>query len=194
MVDTKQGLPIMSFGSVRKFETWLGSQHRASSGIWLKIAKKDSGIASITYAQALEIALCHGWIDGQKAPFDGTWWLQKFTPRGPRSKWSKINRARALELIGPGRMRPAGRAAVEEAQRTGRWERAYDSQRTATVPDDLQRELDRAPEAAAFFKTLNSINRYAILYRLQAVKTPQARARRIRQFVDMLGRHEKIHP
>ena len=193
-MDTKQGLPILSFASQEKWEQWLAGHHQTSKGLWLKIAKKDSGHGTVTYAEALEAALCHGWIDGQKGPFDDEFWLQKFTPRGPRSKWSKINREKAEGLIGAGRMQPAGLAEVERARSDGRWEAAYDAQSKATVPEDLQRELDKNPEAAAFFATLDSANRYAVLYRIQEAKKPETRARRIEKFVGMLNRGEKIHP
>lgn len=193
-MDEKNGLPILPFGSQRDWETWLGEHHRTSKGLWLKMAKKASGIDSINYAEALDVALCHGWIDGQKGAFDDTFWIQRFTPRGPRSKWSKINVDKALALIEAGRMKPAGLAEVEKAQSDGRWEQAYDSQSKATVPEDLQRELDKNPEAAKFFSTLNSANRYAVLYRIQEAKKPETRARRIEKFIDMLNRHEKVHP
>jgi uncharacterized protein YdeI (YjbR/CyaY-like superfamily) len=193
-MDTKNGLPILPFASPREWEAWLDEHHRTSKGLWLKIAKKGSGIDSLDYAEALDVALCHGWIDGQKAPFDDTYWLQRFTPRGPRSKWSKVNVDKALALIESGRMKPAGLAAIEQAQGDGRWEQAYDSQSKATVPEDLQRELDRNPEAAEFFATLNSVNRYAVLYRIHEAKKPETRARRIEKFVAMLERREKLHP
>jgi uncharacterized protein YdeI (YjbR/CyaY-like superfamily) len=193
-MDTKQGLPILPFSSQKDWEDWLGKHHQTSKGLWLKIAKKDTGIDTVTYAEALDAALCHGWIDGQKGSFDDTFWLQKFTPRGPRSKWSKINREKAEALTEAGRMKPAGLAAVEQARSDGRWEQAYDSQSKAAVPEDLQRELDRNPKAAAFFATLDSANRYAVLYRVQEAKKPETRARRIEKFIGMLNRGEKIHP
>jgi len=193
-METKQGLPILSFDEKGSWEEWLAEHHQASKGLWLKIAKKGTGIATVTYAEALDSALCYGWIDGQKGSLDDTFWLQKMTPRGPRSIWSKVNRAKALALIAEGRMKPAGREAVEQAKRNGRWEQAYDAQSTASVPADLQQELDRNPEAAAFFATLNSVNRYAVLHRIQEAKKPETRARRIEKFVAMLARHEKLHP
>ena len=193
-MSEKQGLPIIPFASAPAWEEWLDGHHAASGGLWLKIAKKGSGIETVTYAEALDIALSYGWIDGQKASFDDTYWLQKFTRRGPRSGWSKVNRAKALTLIESGRMKPAGLTAVEKAKADGRWDRAYDSQSTATVPDDLQRELDRNPDAAAFFATLDSTNRYAVLYRIQNAKRPETRARRIETFVEMLAQGEKLYP
>ena len=193
-MSEKQGLPIIPFASAPAWEEWLDGHHAASGGLWLKIAKKGSGIETVTYAEALDIALSYGWIDGQKASFDDTYWLQKFTRRGPRSGWSKVNRAKALTLIESGRMKPAGLTAVEKAKADGRWDRAYDSQSTATVPDDLQRELDRNPDAAAFFATLDGTNRYAVLYRIQNARRPETRARRIETFVEMLAQGETLYP
>ncbi len=184
----------MSFPSQHAWEAWLDAHHLTSKGVWLKIAKKGTGLGTVTYAEALDSALCYGWIDGQKESFDDAFWLQRFTPRGPRSKWSKVNRAKAFALMREGRMKPAGRAAVVLAQRDGRWDQAYDAQRTASVPEDLQRELDTNPAAAAFFAALDSRNRYAILYRIQDAKKPETRARRIGQYVAMLIRHEKLYP
>jgi len=193
-MDEKQGLPIIPFASAREWETWLDEHAATARGLWLKLAKKGTGIDTVTYAEAVDAALCHGWIDGQKGAFDEVFWLQRFTARGPRSKWSRINRARALELVDENRMKPAGLRAVDEARRDGRWDRAYEPQSTASVPADLQRELDRNPEAAAFFATLNSASRYAVLYRIEDAKKPETRARRIEQFVAMLSRREQIHP
>ncbi len=193
-MDTQQGLPILSFPSQQEWEEWLGEHHRTSKGLWLKIAKKGSEVGTVNYAEALEGALAHGWIDGQKGALDEAFWLQRFTPRGPRSQWSKINREKAGALIQAGRMKPAGLAAVEQARADGRWEAAYDSQSKATVPEDLQQALDANPEAAEFFATLNSVNRYAVLYRIHEAKKPETRARRIEKFIGMLNRREKIHP
>lgn len=173
--------------------TWLEKNHASSPGVWLKLAKKGSGSPSVTYPEALEAALCYGWIDGQKRPFDESWWLQKFTPRGPRSIWSKINREKAEALIASGEMRPAGLKAIESARQDGRWESAYASQSKAEVPSDLQAELDRNPKAKAFFATLESYNRYAILFRIHTAKKPETRAKRIQQFIGMLERGEKVH-
>ncbi len=173
---------------------WLSKNHAKSPGVWLQIAKKDGAVKSVSYAEALEVALCYGWIDGQKKGFDASTWLQKFSPRGPRSIWSKINREKAEALIKSGRMQPAGLAAIELAKKNGRWEAAYDSHRTSTVPDDLQAALNQNPKAKAFFATLDSANRYAILFRLQTAKKTETRARRLEQFVRMLENHEKIHP
>jgi len=148
----------------------------------------------VTHAEALEAALCHGWIDAQRDALDDEWFLQRFTPRRARSRWSKRNRAKAIELIDRGAMRPAGLREVERAKADGRWEAAYDAQSTAVIPDDLQRELDADPRAARFFATLDSRNRYAILYRIQEAKRPETRARRIAKFVAMLGAGEKLYP
>lgn len=176
-----------------EMEQWLEASHQSSEGLWLKIAKKGSGVESIDYAEALELALCFGWIDSQKRGFDEAFFLQRFTPRRPRGKWSQINRAKAEALIAAGAMRPAGLAEVEAAKADGRWEAAYAGQRAATVPDDLKQELDRNEAAAEFFAELDSANRYAILYRLQEAKKPETRQRRLRKFVAMLERGEKIH-
>jgi uncharacterized protein YdeI (YjbR/CyaY-like superfamily) len=187
------GLPIMLFATPEELEVWLGGEGGGSKGVWLKIAKKGSGVESVGYAEALEIALCFGWIDSQKRGFDEKHFLQRFTPRRPRGRWSRINREKAEGLIAAGRMRPAGMAEVEAAWADGRWEAAYDGQRSAEVPADLQRELDSRPAANDFFANLDSANRYAIIYRLDEAKRPETRERRLRKFVEMLERGEKIH-
>jgi uncharacterized protein YdeI (YjbR/CyaY-like superfamily) len=186
-------LPIRPFSSAAEMEEWLEASHQSSDGIWLKIAKKGSGVESVDYAEALELALCFGWIDSQKRGFDESFFLQRFTPRRPRGKWSQINRAKAEELIAAGAMRPAGLAEVEAAKADGRWDAAYAGQRAATVPDDLQHELDRNRAAGEFFAKLDSANRYAILYRLEEAKKPETREKRLRKFIAMLERGEKIH-
>ena len=186
-------LPIVLFESPAALEAWLEENHAASEGIWLKIAKKDSGVRSVSYAEALEVSLCFGWIDSQKRGHDEKHFLQRFTPRRPRGRWSRINRDKAEQLIAAGAMRPAGLAEVEAAKADGRWEAAYEGQRNATVPDDLQRELDASPAAREFFATLSSSNRYAIIYRLNDAKRPETRERRLRKFVEMLERGEGIH-
>jgi uncharacterized protein YdeI (YjbR/CyaY-like superfamily) len=193
MKSEKAELAVELFRDQKHWEAWLEKHHAGSPGLWLRLAKKGSDIKSVSYAEALEVALCHGWIDGQKRSYDESSWLQKFTPRGDRSLWSKVNREKAEELIRTGRMKPAGLAAIERAKENGRWEAAYDSPGRATVPDDFQAELDRNPKAREFFATLNSANRYAILWRIQTVKKAETRAKRIRQFIEMLERHEKIH-
>jgi uncharacterized protein YdeI (YjbR/CyaY-like superfamily) len=186
-------LPILAFASAAEMEEWLEANHVGSEGIWLKIGKKGSGIASVTYAEALELALCFGWIDSQKRGFDERFFLQRFTPRRPGGKWSRINREKAEALIAFGAMRPAGLAEVEAAKADGRWDAAYAGQRTAKVPDDLQRELDRNEAARDFFAELDGANRYAILYRLEEAKKPETRERRLRKFIGMLERGEKVH-
>jgi len=173
---------------------WLHGHHAASPGLWLRLAKKGSPIQSVSYAEALEAALCYGWIDAQKKGESEQAWLQRFTPRRDKSIWSKINREKAVALIEAGRMQPAGLQQVARAKRDGRWDAAYDSPVAAEVPEDLQAALDRNTAAQAFFRTLDRANRYAILWRIQTVKKAETRARRIRQFVEMLERHEKVHP
>jgi uncharacterized protein YdeI (YjbR/CyaY-like superfamily) len=187
-------LPTLHFDSREAWREWLAAEHTGSQGVWLKIAKKASGIESVTYAEALEVALCHGWIDGTRKRLDDDYFIQRFTPRRARSKWSKPNVARATALIERGEMQPAGLKEVERATADGRWDAAYEPPSTAAVPDDLQRELDRYPEALEFFATLDSQNRFAILYRIGDAKRPETRARRIATFVEMLCRGEKIHP
>jgi len=186
-------LPVLLFADAAELEAWLGDRHADSDGIWLKIAKKGAPEPSVTYAEAVDLGLCFGWIDGQRRALDETHFLQRFTPRRPRGRWSKINREKAEALIAAGRVRPAGLAEIEAARADGRWEAAYEGQRTAKVPDDLQRELDANPAAARFFAELDSQNRYAILYRLGDAKKPETRERRLRKFVAMLERGEKIH-
>ena len=185
--------PTLEFASQDAWEAWLAEHHDTSPGAWLKIAKAGSDHTTVSYAEALEVALCYGWIDGQKRPLDDQFWLQRFTRRGTRSKWSKINRTKATDLIEAGRMQPAGLREVERATADGRWDAAYDSPRTATVPDDLQAALDANDAARAFFATLDRANRYAILYRVQDAKRAETRARRIEQFVAMLADGRKLH-
>lgn len=186
--------PIVSFASPREWEEWLAANHGSSPGVWIKIAKKETGIESARYPEVLESALCFGWIDARRRSLDERYFLQRFTPRLSRSKWSRINREKAERLIAEGRMRPAGLAEVERARADGRWEAAYESQRGMAVPDDLQRELDARPEANASFSQLSSQNRYAILYRLADAKRPETRARRLAKFVAMLEAGETIYP
>jgi uncharacterized protein YdeI (YjbR/CyaY-like superfamily) len=186
-------LPVLTFASQEEFADWLGENHESADGVWIKIAKKGTGIATVTHLEALDVALCHGWIDGRRQGHDETWFLQRFTPRRARSRWSRINRDKALALIESGAMKPAGLREVERAQADGRWDAAYEGQRAATVPPDLQAELDANPRARAFFEGLDSQNRYAILYRLQDAKRPETRARRLEKFVGMLERGETLH-
>jgi len=187
-------IPTLLFKNAKAWETFLSKNNGTSNGVWLQLAKKSSGTTSVTYSEALDVALCHGWIDGQKKAFDESFWLQKFTPRGARSIWSKINREKALDLIQSGRMKPAGLLEIEKAKVDGRWAAAYDSQKSATVPVDFQAELDAHPDANTFFSTLDSGNRYAILFRIQTAKKPETRSRRVQEFIAMLERKEKIHP
>ena len=183
----------LAFATAAGFEAWLEEHHGDQDGLWLKIAKKGSGIPSVAYDEALDVALCFGWIDGQRKGVDDTWFLQRFTPRRARSPWSKRNVGKVEALIAAGRMRPQGHAEIERAKADGRWDAAYDGPRTIEVPPDLQAELDEDPEAAAFFASLSSQNRYAILYRLQDAKRPETRARRLEKFVGMLKRRETLH-
>jgi uncharacterized protein YdeI (YjbR/CyaY-like superfamily) len=177
------------------WERWLEAEHDRSPGVWLELPRKAarSTQACLTYAAALEIAICFGWIDGQRRPGDDRFWLQRFTPRGPRSKWSQVNRDKATALIAAGRMREAGHRQVLAAQDDGRWEAAYEPQSRATVPEDLQRALEAEPEALAFFVTLTGVRRYAFLYRLHHVRSPDARARRIAAYIELLRDHRILN-
>lgn len=183
-----------AFPSAADWHAWLADHHASAAGIWLRLAKKTAPELTLSYAEALDEALCFGWIDAQTRGLDADYWLKRFTPRKPGSRWSKINTQKAEALIAAGRMQPAGLAEVESARADGRWEAAYAGPRTITVPDDLAAALAANPAAAAFFATLNSINRYAILYRIGTVKRPEARARKIAQYVQMLAEHRKLHP
>lgn len=172
---------------------WLGKNHRQSSGLWLRLAKKGSELQSVTYGEALEVALCYGWIDGQKRGEGEKAWLQRFLPRSARSIWSKINVDKANALIAGGRMQPAGHEAIEAAKKNGTWKAAYDSPRSAKVPADLQAALDASSKARKFFEELDGANRYAILFRIQTVKKAETRARKVSEFVAMLEKRERIH-
>ena len=187
-------LPTVFFASAAEWEEWLEANHASSPGVRLKIAKKNTAIESVRYPEVLESALCFGWIDGRRETLDESYFLQRFTPRQPRSTWSKINREKAEGLVAAGRMRPAGLAEVERAKADGRWEAAYESQSRIAIPDDLERELASRPQAKEFFLRLSSQNRYSILYRLQDAKKPETRARRLAKFVAMLEAGETIHP
>jgi uncharacterized protein YdeI (YjbR/CyaY-like superfamily) len=193
MTETRSGLSVLRFTTAAEFKTWLAKQPGDAAGLWIKFATKTAASATLTKAEAIDVALCHGWIDGKLEPYDDMHWLVRFTPRKSRSKWSALNRKRALELIREGRMRPAGLAQIETAKADGRWDSAYAPAKTAEVPDDLQKALKKNPKAAAFFATLNSRNRFAILYRIGAVKRAETRARKIVEFVAMLERNETIH-
>ena len=185
--------PILFFANADAWEEWLGAEHAEADGVWLKFAKKGTGIDSLNYAGALDVALCYGWIDGQSKRLDEVYYLQKFTPRRTRSKWSKVNRDKVAALSAAGRMQPAGLAEIERAKADGRWDAAYDPASKATVPPDLQAALNANPDAAEFFSTLTGSNRYGILYRIQDAKRPETRARRIAKFVEMLRRGETLH-
>jgi len=193
-VKKSDNLEVLSFDTQQDWEAWLKEHHADTKGIWLKIAKKEARAPSVSYAEALEGALCYGWIDGQKAAFDDKYWLQKFTQRGAKSIWSKVNCGKAEALIAEGRMQPAGLRQVELAKSDGRWERAYESQSKITIPDDFQRELDKNPKAKDFFSTLDSANRYAFLFRIHAAKKPETRSAKIQKFVEMLNKQQKLHP
>jgi uncharacterized protein YdeI (YjbR/CyaY-like superfamily) len=192
-MPAKPELPTIEFADPAKWEAWLDKHHDSSPGVWLKIAKKGAPSATVNYAEALEQAIRYGWIDGQKRGFDDHYWLQRFTPRGPRSKWSQVNRDKALELIAQDRMKPAGLAQFEAAKRDGRLDEAYEPQSRATVPEDFQQALDQNPAAAEFFDTLKGANRYAFLYRLHHVKKPEARAKRIAVYIGMLSERRTFH-
>jgi uncharacterized protein YdeI (YjbR/CyaY-like superfamily) len=194
MAKAARDLPVIAFRSQQAFDAWLAEQPADCRGLWLKIAKKSSGIASVSRAEAVDAALCHGWIDGQLDSFDGDYWLIRFTPRRSTSIWSEKNRARALELAALGRMRPAGLSEVERAKRDGRWDKAYAAQSAAQVPDDLGRALSKSKKAKAFFETLDSRNRYAILYRVHNAKKPETRSARIEKFLAMLIEGKTLYP
>ena len=185
--------PVVPFATAADWEAWLDEHHADTPGVWLKIARKATGIATVTHAEALDVALCFGWIDGQRNAFDEQWFLQKFTPRRARSRWSKINCGKVETLIAEGRMRPAGQREIDRAKADGRWDAAYASSSTIEVPEDFQAALAADEAADAFFATLNSANRYAILYRIHDAKRPETRARRIAQFVDMLAEGRTLH-
>ena len=187
-------MPVVAFKSQQAFDAWLTSQRADSRGLWLKIARKSSGIASVSRDEAVDTALCHGWIDGQLDSFDGDYWLISFTPRQSTSIWSEKNRARALELVKFGVMRASGLREIDRAKADGRWERAYAAASTAKVPDDLRAVLAKNKKAAAFFETLDARNRYAILYRTHNAKKAETRAARIAKFVAMLAKGQTIYP
>lgn len=186
--------PILPFRSQKAWAAWLARHHATSGGLWIKTARKDAGIDTVSHPEALDVALCYGWIDGQRKSLDGQYYLQRFTPRTARSKWSKINCAKVTELVAKGEMKPAGLKEIDRAKADGRWDAAYDGQRAAAVPDDLERAFAKNEAARAFFVTLDSRNRYAVLHRIQTAKKPETRARRIATFVEMLGKKERIYP
>lgn len=191
-VEELAGLPVITFATLPACEAWFAAHDADHRGIWLKIGR--TGVAeTVTYTEALDVALCHGWIDGQKRGYDEAYWLQRFTPRGPRSTWSQVNRDKAEALIVAGRMRPAGQVQVDAARADGRWAAAYAGQKNATVPDDLAAALAADPRAEAFFETLSRANRYAILYRVHGARKPETRAARIATFVEMCHNHVTVH-
>ena len=192
--NNSNDLPIKLFKNQNIWETWLAKNFGTSAGLWLRLSKKSSKIKCISYQEALDIALCYGWIDGQKKKFDEDTWIQRFTVRGSKSIWSKINRAKALDLIKQGRMQSAGINAIEMAKKNVRWDAAYDSHRTAEPPAELLNAFKEHPAAKEFFETLNSQNKYAILFRIQTAQSPSTREKRIAKFISMLEKHEKLYP
>jgi len=198
-VKKKNAVTGSAPGAVRRFKTreefaaWLDKNHKTSPALWVRMARKGSGIKSITYAEGVEVALCYGWIDAQKLPESETAWLQRFMPRRSRSIWSKVNREKALALIANGQMTQAGLVEIERAKTDGRWEAAYDSQAGASVPSDFEEALERHPKAKAFFNSISAANRYAITCRLQTAKKAETRAKRMRRFIEMLEKEETLH-
>jgi len=192
--EVKTELPIQAFASTKEFTSWLAKHHKQSPGIWIQLFKIKSAVPTITYAEALDVALCYGWIDGQKKPFDAKSWLQKFTPRRPKSIWSKRNREHVDRLTKLGLMKAAGIKEVEAAKADGRWEQAYDSPGNMTVPPEFLKELAKNKRADAFFKTLNKTNVYSIVWRLQTAKKPETRDKRMKEILEMLKKGEKFHP
>jgi uncharacterized protein YdeI (YjbR/CyaY-like superfamily) len=192
-VSDNDAQDVLRFATQASFEAWLEDHHTSSRGVWLQIAKQHATRPTVTYAEAIEAALCFGWIDGQKRRGDDEHWLQRFTPRTKRSRWSQINRDKAEQLIAAGRMHPSGRTQVDRARADGRWDAAYAGQGTATVPDDLQQALDADPRIAAAFAELDSRNRYALIWRLNDAKRPETRVRRLTKYLDMLRRGDRLH-
>lgn len=191
-METLADIPIITFADTHTWKTWLDKNHTDPLGVWIKIAKKDSGIQSITYVEALDEALCYGWIDGLKRSYDEQYFLQKFTPRRKRSLWSKVNIGKVEVLITAGRMQAAGMTQIELAKADGRWDAAYESQANATVPDDLITALEQNPTAKAFFESLTKAERYSVLWRLMTATTPQIRNKRLTVMIERLSRQEKI--
>ncbi|MFF2155074.1 YdeI family protein [Paenibacillus chitinolyticus] len=187
-------LPVLCFENQEAFEIWLESNHETSPGILLQIAKKNARLVTVSYQEALESALCYGWIDSQKKTFDDQSWLQRFTPRGDRSIWSKVNKDKAEQLIADARMKPGGFKAIEDAKRSGQWDKAYEPQSSSSVPEDFAARLELNARAKAFYDTLNKQNKFAIHFRIQNVKKQETREKRIQQFIEMLERGEKIYP
>jgi uncharacterized protein YdeI (YjbR/CyaY-like superfamily) len=193
MEAERGGLPVLDFADAQAWESWLAAHGGKATGVWLKIAKAGNSASSLTKAQAIDGALCHGWIDGQIDKYDEAWFLTRFTPRKRTSKWSENNRKRAEQLVADGRVAPAGLKEIEAAKADGRWDTAYAPASTAEEPEDLQTALNAEPAARAFFDTLSGANRYAILYRVQTAKKPETRAARIAKFVEMCVRGETVH-
>ena len=185
--------PIVSFKTSKAWDTWLSKHFESTPGVWIRFAKKASGLKSVTYREALDVALCHGWIDGLRKSFDEDTFIQKFTPRGPKSIWSKINKAKALALIAGKQMRVGGHAAIEQAKANGRWDSAYDGFKSSTIPPDLEAAFKKNPGAKKFFATVSAQNRYAVLFRIQTAPKPELRKRRIEQFVSMLNEGKTIY-
>jgi len=194
LTTKKEDYELKKFPTQQSFEQWLSRNHAKAPGIRIQFAKKSTKIRSVNYAEALDVALCYGWIDGMAKSIDSEWYWQRFTPRRARSLWSKRNRDLVARLIAEGRMRPAGQAEIDRAKADGRWDAAYDSPANATIPDDLAAELKKSPQAKKFFETLNSQNRYAILHRLMIAKKAETRAKRLATFVAMLQEGRKIYP
>jgi uncharacterized protein YdeI (YjbR/CyaY-like superfamily) len=192
-MTTKNGCEIIAFPSAKKWKRWLAGNHASSIGIWLRFFKKSSGVASVTHAQALDEALCYGWIDGQLKRYDATSWLHKFTPRRPKSIWSKRNREHVGRLTKDGKMQPTGLREVNAAKADGRWDMAYDSPSEMTIPEDFLHALSKDKGARMFFETLNKANTYAIAWRLQTAKKPGTREKRMRTILEMFARGKKLH-
>jgi|SRR5579884_681157 len=193
VTEQRGGLPVLAFGNPESFERWLEEQPPDAAGAWLKFAKKSASISGLTKSEAIDVALCHGWIDGQLDKYDDQYWLVRFTPRKARSKWSQVNKHRATVLLAEGRMRKSGLEQVEAAQADGRWDAAYAPASSAKIPDDLYAALEANPKAAKFFATLKGANRYAILYRIASAKRAETRARKIAEYVAMLERGQTVH-
>jgi uncharacterized protein YdeI (YjbR/CyaY-like superfamily) len=189
----RDDLPVLPFPDQAAWARWLDEHHATAPGVWVMIAKKATGIPTVTHLEALDEALCYGWIDGQRLPHDESFFLQRFTPRTKRSKWSQINRDKVTKLIEQNRMKPAGRAQIEAAKKDGRWDAAYAPQSSQAIPEDFQRALEQNPTAYEFFKTLRGTRRYSFLYRIQDAKRPETRARRIEQFINMLANGQTHH-
>ncbi len=189
----KNDLQIIKFSTVLEWESWLKEHHTQTDGFWMKIAKKNKGVTSVSYLEGVLMALCYGWIDGQANTFDDKYYLVKFTPRRAKSIWSKINVDRVTQLIKDGKMQPAGQAQIDAAKADGRWEQAYDSPKTMVVPEDFLKDLAKDAKALAFFETLNKSNTYAIAFRLQTAKKPETRERRKQVLLEMLKKGEKLY-